>query len=99
MEITIPTPPTFSFKRTAISHGWYDLPPFELNQDIWSLTRVIDLGKGRPVTVEISEEKRAVKVNITRTVGPRALEKITLDVRHMLRLDDDMAHQLLVGAD
>jgi N-glycosylase/DNA lyase len=91
MTITIPTPPTFSFKRTAISHGWYDLPPFELNQDNWSLTRVIDLGKGRPVNVEISEGKRAIKVNITRTVGPRALEKITRDVRHMLRLDDDMA--------
>lgn len=92
MEITIPTPPTFSFKRTAISHGWYDLPPFELNQETWTLTRVIDLGKGRPVTVAIWEGKRAVKVNLPRSVGPRAIEKITRDVRHMLRLDDDMTH-------
>jgi 3-methyladenine DNA glycosylase/8-oxoguanine DNA glycosylase len=92
MEITIPTSPTFSFKRTAISHGWYDLPPFELNQESWTLTRVIDLGKGRPVTVAISEGKRAVKVNVARNVGPRALEKITRDVTHMLRLDDDMTH-------
>jgi 3-methyladenine DNA glycosylase/8-oxoguanine DNA glycosylase len=90
MEITIPTPPTFNFKRTAISHGWYDLPPFELNQERWTLTRVIDLGKARPVTVAISEGKRAVKVNVARNVGLRAIEKITRDVRHMLRLDDDM---------
>lgn len=90
MEITIPTPPTFSFKRTAISHGWYDLPPFELNQENWALTRVIDLGEARPVTVAISEGKRAVNVKATRFVGVRAIEKITRDVRHMLRLDDDM---------
>jgi 3-methyladenine DNA glycosylase/8-oxoguanine DNA glycosylase len=91
MEITIPTHQTFSFKRTAISHGWYDLPPFELNQETWTLTRVIDLGKGRPVAVAISEAKQAVKVIVARNVGPRAIERITRDVRHMLRLDDDMS--------
>jgi 3-methyladenine DNA glycosylase/8-oxoguanine DNA glycosylase len=92
MEVTIPTPATFSFRRTALSHGWYDLPPFELDQANWALTRVIDLGKSRPVTVAIYPKKRAVRVNVPRTVGTRALEKITRDVRHMLRLDDDMTH-------
>lgn len=90
MEIIIPTPPAFSFRRTAISHGWYDLPPFELNLENWTLTRVIDLGKAAPVMVAISEGKQAVKVDVARNVGPRALEKITRDVRHVLRLDDDM---------
>ena len=100
MEITIPTYSTFSFKRTAISHGWYDLPPFELNQEAWTLTRVIDLGKRRPVTVTISEGKRALQVAVARNVGPGAIEKITRDVRHMLRLDDDMSRfYTAVGAD
>src|SRR5215813_12552729 len=100
MEITIQTPRTFSFKRTAISHGWYDLPPFELNQKVWTLTRVIDLGKARPVTVDISEDRRGIKVSIHRNVGPRSLEKVSRDVRHMLRLDDDMSHFYnLVGND
>jgi len=90
MEIIISTPSSFSFKRTAISHGWYDLPPFDLDQDTWALTRVIDLGKGPPVTVTISEGKRVVKVEVPRAVGTRAIEKITRDVRHMLRLDEDM---------
>ena len=92
MEIIIPTPPTFNFKRTAISHGWYDLPPFELNQESWTLTRVIDLGRSEPVTVAISEGKQAIKVTATRSVGVRATAQITRDVRHMLRLDDDMSH-------
>lgn len=92
MEISIPTPRTFNFKRTAISHGWYDLPPFELHQESWTLTRVIELGEGRPITVKIGEGKRAVNVNIPRNVGKRSADKITRDVRHMLRLDDDMTH-------
>ena len=91
MEISISTTPTFNFKRTAISHGWYDLPPFELTQENWTLSRVIDLGVARPLTVAISEGRRAVRVVLTRSVGARAIEKITRDVRHMLRLDDDMS--------
>lgn len=91
MEISIPATPTFNFKRTAISHGWYDLPPFELTQENWTLSRVIDLGVARPLTVAISEGRQAVRVVPARNVGARAIEKITRDVRHMLRLDDDMS--------
>lgn len=90
MEITIQAPPSFSFKRTAISHGWYDLPPFELDQESWTLSRVIDLGRAKPVTIEIAEGKRAVTVKLSRDISQRAMEKVTRDVRHMLRLDDDM---------
>jgi len=90
MEFSIPTPPSFSFKRTAISHGWYDLPPFDLNQESWVLRRVIDLADNPPVTVAIKEGKQAVKVNFSRVVVKRAVIKMTRDVRHMLRLDDDM---------
>jgi len=92
MQISIPIPPTFNFKRTAISHGWYDLPPFELIHESWTLTRVIDLGRARPVSVAIREGKRAVEVIVAQRVGKRAVERITRDVRHMLRLDDDMTH-------
>src|SRR5258708_1641345 len=90
MQLSIPTPSTFNFKRTAISHGWYDLPPFELNQETWTLTRVIDLGRANPITVEIGSGKRAVKVNLARDVGESSTRKLTRDVRHILRLDDDM---------
>ena len=91
MQITIPTPSTFSFRRTAISHGWYDLPPFELKQENWTLTRVIELGEASPVTVSIRGVARALKVISSRKVGKRAADKITRDVRHMLRLDDDIS--------
>lgn len=91
MEISIPTPRNFSFKRTAFSHGWYALPPFHLDQANWVLTRVIDLGDAQPVTVRVSEAPRTLKIDIARKLGKRAVEKVARDVRHMFRLDDDMA--------
>ncbi|HEX8474673.1 MAG TPA: hypothetical protein VF666_11615 [Pyrinomonadaceae bacterium] len=93
MEFRIPTPPRFSFKRTALSHGWSGLLPFELNRDAWTLRRVLDLGEGvAPVTVQISgTDGDAINVSTSRRLNPRAVAGVTRDVRHMLRLDDDMA--------
>lgn len=90
MRITIKTPATFNFKRTAISHGWYDLPPFELDQKTWTITRVVDLAGSSPVTVAIRGGARGLNVTLLRAAGKRATGKIIRDVRHMLRLDDDM---------
>ena len=91
MKITISTPSNFNFRRTVMSHGWYALPPFEFDNEKWTLARVIDLGSAQPVTVTISEAKRGMLVNSSRQVGKRAAEKIVRDVRHMFRLDDDMS--------
>jgi N-glycosylase/DNA lyase len=100
MEITIPTPEGFNFKRTAISHGWYDLPPFELDRERWVLTRVINVGGGRPITVEISEIDGGLKLRAPRKPARRQLETVIRDVRHIFRFDDDMsAFYALVARD
>jgi 3-methyladenine DNA glycosylase/8-oxoguanine DNA glycosylase len=91
MEISVPVPHNFSFKRTALSHGWYGLLPFEFEQESWRLRRVIDLGAGKPVTVEVTGAKRALVITSKRRLGNRAVEKAVQDVRHMLRLDEDLA--------
>jgi len=75
MKITISTPSNFNFKRTVMSHGWYALPPFEFDNEKWTLARVIDLGSAKPVTVTISEAKRGMLVNSSRQVGKRAAER------------------------
>ncbi|HEX8707211.1 MAG TPA: hypothetical protein VF723_03030 [Pyrinomonadaceae bacterium] len=90
MEISIPAPRDFNFKRTAMSHGWTSLPPFEFDRQTWTIIRVLDLKGARPVTVSITGAKRAVKVSLARKVGQRAAASVTRDVRHMLRLDDDL---------
>jgi N-glycosylase/DNA lyase len=91
MEIRISTPRDFSFKRTAFSHGWTSLPPFEIDPQTLTITRVLDLNDSAPVTITITGQKRAVKVELPRKVGVRAAASVTRDVRHMLRLDDDLA--------
>jgi len=91
MKITISTPRNFNFRRTVMSHGWYALPPFEFDEKKWALTRVVNLGPAKPVTVTISQAKGGFVVTISRKVGKRAAEKIVRDVRHMFRLDDDMS--------
>jgi N-glycosylase/DNA lyase len=90
MEISITTPRNFSFKRTVISHGWCELLPFQVDREKWVLTRTLDLKKSKPVTISIRATKRALKISTSRRLSQADTRKVTSDVRHMMRLDDDM---------
>src|SRR5256714_6754717 len=90
MELTVKAPPDFNFHRTVLSHGWCELLPFTLDRTNWKLTRVLDLDRGRPVTVEITTRRGGMKIHVSRDVSDRAAQKIIRDVRHMFRLDDDL---------
>jgi N-glycosylase/DNA lyase len=90
MEITIHTPPTFNYQRTVLSHGWCQLLPFEFDLKTWTLIRPLDAGGAKPVVVIITGQKGCVQISTARKVGAQAARTIERDVRHMLRLDDDM---------
>ena len=90
MQLSIRTPADFSFPRTVLSHGWCALLPFQLDRDRWILTRVLDVRRAKPVTVKISSGKRLLKIIVSRKVNESVPAKIIADVRHMLRLDDDL---------
>lgn len=90
MQISIPTPREFSFKRTVISHGWCELLPFQIDRDKWLLTRTLDLKGAKPVTITIGATKRALRITTSRPLSQAASSKVVKDVRHMLRLDDNI---------
>ena len=90
MDIKIPTPSNFSFRRTVASHGWYQLPPFGLDTDKWELSRVIDTGPEPPLTIFLSEQKNHVRVRATRPAVRTIPTIVRRDARHILRLDDDL---------
>jgi N-glycosylase/DNA lyase len=90
MEISIATPRNFNFKRTVISHGWCELLPFRLDREKWLLTRTLDLKETKPVTLQIRGSKNALKISTSRRLSQTAGAKVVNDVRHMMRLDDDM---------
>lgn len=88
--ITIPTPPTFSFQRTVISHGWCQLLPFSIDEKNWRLTRVVDLPNKPPVTIAMTASKRAVTIETSRKLGQSDTARVVRDARHILRLDDNL---------
>jgi 3-methyladenine DNA glycosylase/8-oxoguanine DNA glycosylase len=86
--ISIATPSDFSFKNTVGSHGWYDLAPFEYDEAAGTLRYVFRLGnsivpgliEGRNGTIEVTVPNKKIDS-----------KKIERDVRHLLRLDDEMS--------
>ncbi len=91
MEISIPAPAGFDYKRTVLSHGWCTLLPFEFDRDSWKLVRVLDTGEGRrPITVTITGDQHSLTPRLPRQLGNRAAERVARDVRHIFRLDEDL---------
>lgn len=89
--IFLETPDNFSFKYTIFSHGWCELPPFELDQENWRLTYVFPGEKGKkPATAVISDEGGG-RLRIELTGGKLDPARVLRDVRHILRLDDDLS--------
>src|SRR5215831_4731361 len=89
MQIIVPAPRDFNFRRTVMSHGWCVLPPFEFDQPSWTLTRVLEVG-ATPVTVRISSENGRLALVIRHRPDATTAKEIVSDVRHIFRLDDDM---------
>ncbi len=88
-SIVIMTPDHFSFKATVYSHGWCELPPFELDDVNWQLSYVFrDQAGKRAVSAVISEEKGGVRINTANSKIDA--EQIERETRHLLRLDDDL---------
>lgn len=91
MHITIPTPDGFNFRRTALSHGWYDLPPFALDKDKWLLYYTLALPPGSPVTLTMQAAPRGVYVVPARDVSILEVVRVSEAVRHILRLNEDLS--------
>lgn len=87
--IFLRVPLNFSFRHTVYSHGWSDLLPFELDESEWRLSNVFTNGKGKPFVATISEAgKRGLKVEY---IGKADETKLASDVKHVLRLDDELS--------
>jgi len=98
MELKIPTPKTFSFRRTVASHGWYGLLPFTLDSKKWELSRVIDVGEKPPVTISMTAQKRHIRISTSRPLTKAESTIVLRDARHILRLDDDLGSFYLATA-
>ena len=91
-KLFLDTPQNFSFRHTIYSHGWCELLPFEIDETNWRLNYVFtDVSLTAPVAGEISESEGKIKIEIRGgKTNRQAEEKILRDVRHILRLDDNL---------
>ena len=90
--LKINKPLGFNFRRTVLSHGWYDLKPFELDKENWVLTGVFELAEAAaPVTAAICETDGGLEVNLAENISQRDAEQIIRQIRHILRLDEDFS--------
>ena len=88
--IFLETPADFNFRNTIDSHGWRELRPFEIDETGWRLTYVFTGDESaRPVTGTMSGEEGRVRVDLSD--GEIDKERVLREVRHILRLDDDMS--------
>jgi N-glycosylase/DNA lyase len=82
-------PDNFNFRRTVYSHGWYDLPPFELDKENWILTRVFDIENSAPMSASIREAEGGLEIEVFGEAGEETTAQIIKDFRHCLRLDEN----------
>lgn len=93
LTLSISTPDSFSFWRTAYSHGWCDLPPFSYNLEREELSRILLLDDRTPVATLLRSRGRniAVHVETLRPLRESERQAIRRQLRSCLRLDEDFS--------
>jgi 3-methyladenine DNA glycosylase/8-oxoguanine DNA glycosylase len=81
--LSIALPGHFNFRSTVYSHGWCELAPFELDEEKWRLTYVF-----AGVKATIYEKDRRLRIEVEGEAFDK--KRLLRDVRHILRLDDDL---------
>lgn len=79
--------------RTFLSHGVASLPPMFIDENEPSLEVTLPVPKGRPRTVKVvpSPGGAGVVTVAGRAPGARAEASLLREVRHILRLDEDLS--------
>src|SRR5687767_4145811 len=92
-NIFIKPPDNFRFVPTVYSHGWSELLPFQLDSEKWKLTYIFDNEHlENPVSAVISENEKGLKIEFSNgKIGKKAEAKILQDVKHILRIDEDLS--------
>lgn len=80
--------------RTLNSHGFADLAPTRLDEEMRTLRVTLRVRRGKPRRVRIREARRpgqaAVEI-LGPKAGPRVQDDVVAGVRHVLRLDHDLS--------
>jgi 3-methyladenine DNA glycosylase/8-oxoguanine DNA glycosylase len=87
------TPPSFNFWRTVYSHGWCSLPPFLVDKEDASLSRLLQLQDGALVLCVLKERKGRVAVRLTShdALSPDEKSETRDLLSQCLRMNEDLS--------
>jgi N-glycosylase/DNA lyase len=89
LEFILETPPNFVLETAVCGHGWYDLQPFRWKPETRSLAYVFQSHNGKKAAAgTISDAGGHLKIVVESAAPGRV--KVERDVRHILRMDEDM---------
>ena len=87
-------------QRTLLSHGFVELPPMRLEEDVPKLELTLALnGKARTVEIGPGRRGQARVTVLGRAPSARTADELVTRVRHVLALDEDLSdfYELVAG--
>src|SRR5205823_1428157 len=87
-------------QRTLLSHGFVELPPMQLEEDIPALELTLAVnGKARTVEIRPGRRGKARVVAVGRAPSARTADALVARVRHVLALDENLSdfYELVAG--
>jgi 3-methyladenine DNA glycosylase/8-oxoguanine DNA glycosylase len=91
MKLTLPAHQPFNFHNTVRSHGWYQMPPFDYDEEAGLLEYVIRLETGKVLEIQVREASGGVSVETTSKLTRAETGELTEAVNWMLGLDMDFS--------
>jgi 3-methyladenine DNA glycosylase/8-oxoguanine DNA glycosylase len=89
--LSMAVPPGFRLRSVVFSHGWYDLPPFEWNEDAKRLTTALTVG-GSPIDATVVQPSaEALSIRSSSTLSKSARQELERLATNLLGLRLDLA--------
>jgi 3-methyladenine DNA glycosylase/8-oxoguanine DNA glycosylase len=91
MKFSLPAHKPFSFHSVIHSHGWYQLAPFQFDEESDTLYYVLQLANGRVIELKMQEAADGVAVE-TEKLDKSERKEVMDKVKWMFDLDSDFSH-------
>jgi 3-methyladenine DNA glycosylase/8-oxoguanine DNA glycosylase len=91
MKFTLRARQPFNFHSVVYSHGWYQLAPFQLDEESNTLCYLLQLASGRVIELKMREAADGVAVE-TGKLDTSERKEVMDKVKWMFDLDSDFSH-------
>ncbi len=91
MKFTLPARKPFNFHSVVHSHGWYQLAPFQFDEESNTLCYILQLSNGRVIELNMHDAGDGVAVE-TEKLARSEHKEVTDKITWMFDLDSDFSH-------